>query len=327
MTTLNLYGCGGTGINIAMQFQKFAGLQDPGFCKMQTYYIDTSSSNTSSNSSSDNTFIVDGLFNNKEGSGKVRGSNYDPISERSKEILHKFKPGNVNIVIHSGSGGSGSVIGPVLVSELLARDETVIVLMVGTTSSRIEIDNTKKTLVSYENISQKRGKPVICFYRENSKETPRGAVDNAMQVAVVILAAIFSGENRELDSADLSNWLNYNRVTGYTPKLNLLEFSSTAVALGKNQTLISLATLTDDKSHSDADIPVEYQCVGYLGDQAASKIGMKLPIHACIVGGFFTDAVNKLTERIKMFDEIRATVVEKSIAKDMKSDTDDGLVL
>lgn len=320
--TIAVYGAGGFGINIANQFQRFVGRKDPGFAKIVPYFIDTSKSNLLE-SVPENTYLVEGL----DGSGKLRNSNYAIIAEKSKEILHKFRPADVNIVVHSGGGGSGSVIGPVLASELLARGETVIVLIGGSTSSRIETENTKKTLQSYEMISQKRDKPVICFYRENTKDTPRGVVDNQMQVAVVVLAAIFSGANRELESADLGNWINYNKVTSYSPKLNMLEFHSNTVKLGKNQSLISLATLTDDNHSSDIDVPVEYQCVGYVGEKAKDAISMEMPIHACIVGGVFNQTVADLEEKVAVFDELRAVVVEKSIIKSSSSSTNDGLIL
>jgi hypothetical protein len=98
------------------------------------------------------------------------------------------------------------------------------------------------------------------------------------------------------------------------------------VKLGKGQSLISLATLTDDNHISDIDTPVEYQCVGYVGEQAQKAISMEMPIHACIVGGVFNETVNRLEEKIAVFDEIRAVVVEKSIIKSNTVSTDDGLI-
>jgi hypothetical protein len=320
--TIAIYGAGGFGINITQQFQRFAGQKDPGFAKITPYFIDTSKSNML-DEVPENTYLFDGL----DGSGKLRSSNYAVISERCKEILHKFKPADVNIVVHSAAGGSGSTAGPVLVSELLSRNETVIVLLGGSTASKIETENTKKTLQSYEVISQKRDKPVICFYRENTKDTPRGAVDNQMQTAVVILAAIFSGANRELESADLGNWINYNRVTSYSPKLNLLEFHSGTIKLNKGQSLISLATLTDDNHDSGTEVPVEYQCVGYVSPEAQKAISMEMPIHASIVGGVFNETVARLEARLAVYDEARAVVVEKSIIKNSSASTDDGLIL
>lgn len=98
--SIAVYGAGGFGINIASQFQRFAGKKDPGFAKIKPYFIDTSKSNLLE-TVPDNTYLVEGL----DGSGKLRNSNYAIIAEKSKEILHRFKPCSVNIVIHSGGGG------------------------------------------------------------------------------------------------------------------------------------------------------------------------------------------------------------------------------
>jgi hypothetical protein len=107
----------------------------------------------------------------------------------------------------------------------------------------------------------------------------------------------------------------------------MLDFHSGSVKLGKNQTLISLATLTDDNHLSDTETPVEYQCVGYMGEAAQKAISMEMPIHACIIGGVFNETVSLLEKKVSVFDEMRAVVVEKSIIKNNSSSTDDGLIL
>jgi cell division GTPase FtsZ len=165
---INVYACGGAGINLGSQLVKFNNRKDPGFAELKTFFIDTSKSNIQSNIPEDNIYLVDGL----DGSGKKRDTNYVALAECSKEILHQFKPADINIVLHSASGGSGSVIAPILVSELLSRKSLTIVILIGSTSSRIEAENTSKTLKSYEMISHKRNMPVIAAYKENSPSKP-----------------------------------------------------------------------------------------------------------------------------------------------------------
>ncbi len=323
MAKMKLYLAGGAGINVGSHFVKYKGKSDPGYSDIDCVFIDTSKSNISPSIPKEQTYIVSDL----DGSGKLRNSNYEALSECSKEILHQHKPADVNVIVHSASGGSGSVIGPILVSELLARNETVIVIMVGSTSSRIETVNTVNTLKSYEVISRKREMPVIAAYRENSIETPRGRVDSELQTFIVMLAAIFSGNNRELDMADLRNFVNYNKVTSYLPKLAFLDFFSEKVVLEKGQTAVSLVTLTDDVTASEVDTSVEYQAVGFLPDATKEALSVNLPLHACVITGFFNAAVERLDKRLAQFTEARNVVVEKSIASRDEKATDDGLVL
>lgn len=322
MNKISIYGCGGCGVNLAANFLKHTGKKEAGFADIQTFFLDTSGSNLLSKEPEDHVYIIEGL----DGSGKKRDSNYRIISERSNEMLHRFKPGDINVVIHSASGGSGSVIGPTLVSELLDRNVPTVVIMVGTSDSRIETDNTIKTLKSYEVISQKREMPVIAVYYENSSTSPRGEVDQRIKTTIILLAAIFSGENRELDSADLNNFLAYQKVTSFKPKLSYLDFFSKQIELQRDQTVVSLVTLTDDQTTSAVEIPVEYQAVGFLNEDAKKNIDVKMPIHVAIISGFFHDVIDRLSKRLTTFDEARRAHVDKSIlTKDIDS-TPEGLV-
>lgn len=320
---IQLYGCGGAGINLIQSFLKHAGKHEDGFAEFRPFFLDTSRSNIKAADEGDHVYIVEGI----DGSGKKRDSNYRLITERSKEMLHRFKPGDINVVIHSASGGSGSVLGPTLVSELLSRDAPTIVIMVGGSDSRIETQNTVNTLKSYEMISNKREMPVVAVYFENSKETPRGTVDQRIQTTIVLLAAIFSGENRELDSADLNNFLNYPVVTSFTPKLSYLEFFSKDIVTERDQSVVGVVTLTDSQTDSSLNVPVEYQAVGFIGDNAKTAVNIPLPIHAAIISGFFNGTIEKLDAKLRVIDEARGARIEKSILSKSDEATDEGLVL
>ena len=309
MAKMTLFACGGCGVNIASRFIEFAGKKQPGFAEIQPFFLDTSDSNMPANADKEHIYAIDGL----DGSGKKRDENAAIIAERSKEMLHHFKPSDVNIVIHSASGGSGSVIGPLLVSELLSRDAQVIVIMVGSSDSRIEAHNTISTLKTYENISHRRSFPVVAAYYENCEATPRGTVDDRIHKIIVLLSAIFSGENKELDSADLANFLNYPKVTSFKPKLSYLDFFSKDIEVSRDQSIVTVVSLTDEKTSSTPNVPVEYQATGFLGREALGTIGIELPIHATVVSGYYHGVINKLDERLKTIDESRNAYVEKSI--------------
>jgi len=321
MSVMNVYACGGAGINVASQFAK-KSKPDNGFADIKVFFIDTSRSNIGPNIPSDAIYITDGL----DGSGKKRDSNYNTLLGDSKDILHQYRPSDINIVIHSGSGGTGSVIGPILVSELLNRGELVIPIIIGSTSSKIETSNTLKTLQSYEVISRNSDMPIVAAYKENSVTTPRGHIDAEIQTTIALLSVMFSGTNRELDTADLKNFIHYNKLTSYGAGLSLLDFYSGDVVLNKGQTLISVVTLTDDDSRSDVNIPVEYQACGYLSDSAKSYINIARPIHACAISGYYSDVVANLNNILNAHSENRSLHKEKNIAAGISS-TDQGLVL
>lgn len=322
MSKMNLFLLGGAGANIGNQFLKQNGRKEEGYTDIVTYFVDTSRSNLSKDIPEENIYLFEGL----DGSGKKRDSNYKTISESTQDILHRFKPADINVVVCSCGGGSGSVLGPIIVSELLNRGEAVVVILIGSTGSKIETENTLKTLKSYDVISNKREMPVVAFYRENSAEKTRSQVDTEVKTAIVMLAAIFSGDNRELDSSDLKNFLNYPKVTSYKPCLSQMDFFSGKIGLNKGEVPYSLVSLIDNDTHADVDIPVEYQAVGFLSEAASKGMNFARPIHAIILGGVFHGIVERLNQRLKYFEDNRKAVIEKSISGNEDS-TDEGLIL
>ena len=329
MATLSIYGAGGAGINLAKKYLPFVDKEDNGFSTIKTYFIDTSKSNLNDPAINPETvYLMDGL----DGSGKKRDSNYGAIRERSKEIVQKFKPSDINVVIHSASGGSGSVIGPILAGEISDKCLTVIIL-IGSTDSRIETDNTIKTIMGYEVIAQKREHPIAVMYYENGSGKSRGGVDNEIAIDISLLSILFSGHNSELDSADLKNFLNYQNVTTYKPSLTRLEFFSKEIELARDQHVASLATLTDENTDSKPNMLVSYQAVGYINKNSAAALNngesnTKLPIHAAMIVGYFHPHIANLQSKLAEFDEHRATVVQKPLADKATVDraTDDGLL-
>ena len=322
---LRVYAAGGFGINVASELSKFEGKESPGYADLNICYIDTSRSNLIGKKvKEESLYILEGV----DGSGKKRNQNYEVLAESAKDILHQHKPMDINIVLHSASGGSGSVSAPILVSELLKRGELVIPVMVGSNASRIEVENTVKTLKSYEVIAMKNHKPVVAIYRENSKDTPRGMVDSDVTTLIILLAVLFSGQNRELDKADLMNFINYHNVTDFQPKLNYLDFWSKTITLDKGCSLVSVATICDDENNPELDIPVEYQAVGYIQEENKGVLSIKMPVHAGVVSGFFNQKVSELEAKLHTFKEAREVVAMKSIGNiDVASATDEGLIL
>lgn len=104
---LVLYCAGGSAINIAKTFHQpsSGGQAEPGFASIQTVYIDTSRSNIPDNIK-EGFFLIQGTTGAPvDGSGKVRDTNYKAVSLAMPEILHRHKPGSINVVLHSASGG------------------------------------------------------------------------------------------------------------------------------------------------------------------------------------------------------------------------------
>jgi len=321
---ITLYAAGGCGINIASYFEQYRDKPMVDRATVQPVYIDTSRSNISRQLPEDSVYAIEGL----DGSGKVRAENHVRIGECVLDILQKHRPGDLNIVLSSASGGSGSVIAPSLVSELLNRDLPTVVIIIGSTDSRIEVENTIRTFKSYEGIAQLRRTPVVAFYHENSEATARRVVDADVHRAIVVMTSLFSGNNRELDSSDLRNWLKYTKVTSYEAHLTNIDFFIGKINLVKPNTAISVATLGEDGVDTSTGITVEYQCVGYVPQTTIDKLDFKLPMHAVVLSSVFNEVHKRLDKTLQHLDEAKQARINRStILSDKDRPTNTGLVL
>ena len=153
---MNVYGCGGTGINIARHIaNRSQEFNSEAFADREIFFLDTSASNLGGlNSKDPNVYI----YEDADGAGKNRRHVANIIMENVNPVLLKFKPAEINIVIASNSGGSGSVIAPSLISELLSRGENVIFFGVNSYEDRKALENVIASMKTYESISKLREK-------------------------------------------------------------------------------------------------------------------------------------------------------------------------
>ena len=317
-----IYACGGAGINIGKKLEQFRGTSEAGVADLEITYIDTSRSNLDSTVSGEHCYLLEGL----DGSGKIRRDNYKAISDNTRKILQSFGPLDVNIIISSGSGGSGSVIAPSLATELLDNDQNVIVIVIGSSDSRIDIDNTLKTLKSYDAISQKRERPVVAAYFQNSAETSRSKVDESVVSVLFSLTTLFSRENRELDTRDLYNFLNYHRVTSFKPKLVGLTVHIGDVPADAMEDVITVASVVKDEV-SLSFIP-EYRCVGYISPDVTPEIAQNLPMHFLTHNDSFAAVADALAEKLESLDKVqKARIESKTVITSKDVIADDGMVL
>lgn len=319
--TINVYACGGAGMNIASSLKAVVKPAQPGYADINNVYIDTSLSNVNSNIEKSNMFLIEG--EGIDGSGKHRQTNTSAIAPRVKEMLLKHPPAALNIVLHSNSGGSGAVIGQLLTKALLGASNQTIVIMINSADSKKELDNAVKTLMGYDKMATTSGLPVVAICEENDMTTGRSAVDKSCHMAILTLAAIWSGENRELDSADLRNFLKYDVVTPHTPALVGLKFFSKTVELTKDEVVYTATTLSDGEGSTLLNVPVEYQAVGFIAKDVADTFNIDFPIHTVTIGGMFNPVIDRMEKLLKEYDARHKAIMVKSISSNTDLSVDD----
>ena len=264
---VTIYACGGCGINLGSKFSNF----EPklGYAEIRVVYLDSSYSNFPKDATDDQCKIMC----ENEGSGKVRAHNVKEIAKNVPDVLATHSPSAFNIVVYSGGGGTGAVIGTLLSRELNRKDVPHVNIMVGDNESHVSAENTYKAFKSLESISLAMKLPVILSWHKNSTETPRTVVDKNVYKEILYLAKAASGKNRDLDPRDVANWVYYTRPRPELPaQISMLTITSDIGAASQIKNPISVIHLLKGENSLPKEFaPPLYGCTGYLPDTQDEK--------------------------------------------------------
>jgi hypothetical protein len=325
--SVSIFACGGCGINIGRTFEaKFNEVKALEFSALppSVYYIDTSDSNLRRHGiDQDRVF----LFEGKDGGGKYRPENHSVIVKTMPNLLQKFEPSAFNIIVCSTGGGSGAVIGHVLLNELRRQNAAALVILIGSTASLAEIENGVKALRSLDKIAHDDNKPVVCSYLENSPEGGRSAVDAHALEELLALVGLFAGQHDELDSTDLKHWLTFRELGA---ELVALEMVRGQQAYANIKDVISVATLAVAGDNTHMTPTPAYQAVGYVPDSwVQSKfVTAGAPMSFCLSSDLVERASKELIEAELVVNKVVSTRVRRdSLVRRHDEATDDGQFL
>lgn len=334
--TVRIYGCGGAGVNIGDWLStSLEGVNTNNLPDISVSAIDTSLSNIKHlNNEPKDVFIVKDKHGNVlDGAGQNRREIHPHVVAAIPKILLDIPPLDFNIVVFPAAGGSGSVISGEIIAELLKRDEKVIALIIGASDTTRNAENSLNVLRGLENISVKCDKPVVARYYENGTDGTRAEVDRKVTADLILLLTLLSGNNGELDTRDLYNWLNYPKVTSFKPHLSLMAISPALTSEEIEDNVVAVATLakvSDDTRIKD--VVVDYQTVGFLSGEVEEDILAMLPTHFIITSsgvaeialrhaGYIKEAEKKRNAREK---EINILDV---VDNELGDESDSGLIL
>ncbi len=284
---LSVYYCGGTGLNIEAEHRKaLANFSRTGMAELLTYKIDTSRSNLAAGAH-DNLYRFKGL----DGLGKKRDEDPLGIKKKVPEILAAFEPQETSLIVGGISGGSGSLLLPLMAAELTRQGKNVIVLGVISTDTDTEIENAIDTMGNMEKTAASTGRPVIFKPYVNPANGDQASVDKQIVLDIMMLAMLYSRRNVRMDNADLNNWLNYNRNKSNTAPVKLVSmkiFSEADMGQAKSLqaddiTPITAATLAPINTSTRAPWPLCYQATGFVPAKATNELTG--PVHFTVVDG------------------------------------------
>lgn len=301
---MRIYACGGAGVSATCLLDKpvINSGNNTDYASIGITYVDTSRSDFIGRNIKDNIFVIPGL----DGQGQKRGEDLSLISSYVPTILFEHEPSEVNLVIHSAGGGSGSVIGPLITEELLKRKQDVIVFMISCTGSSTETKNTHSCLLTYANYNRTYEKVIPISWHENNKGKNHDEVNKDITFLVALLAVAYSGNNAKLDSSDLKNWINYTKTTGYPAELSSLKVH---VGYEPARDAVSACSLLAS-GQTVPTLDISYHTFGYIPHSVQSAIRLegdkKEPISLLLVPGAFDEiaanlavSINRSQQRIQ----------------------------
>jgi hypothetical protein len=272
--TISIWACGGGGINVVGSIPRAD--EDAQYAQAARYYLDTSDRNLKKNglsSTDDNVFLLP----NANGSGGKMSENKEAIADSIGKILAKYPRSDLNIIVSSACGGSGSPYALYLAKEFLERDEAVVVILIGSFESDQRIKNTLASVRSLNGICRATNKPLAFIYRQNDKPDDK-VVNNAIHEDIHSLRVLYSNRLGVIDSKDLYHWNRFEKVCdtdAFAPMPYLL-----GIYAGNNPAMftnikepISVASVYNagvEPEQLNFDIIPSYTTHGILQDSTAS---------------------------------------------------------
>lgn len=252
MKAVNIYSCGGFAMGVC------SSLTGDGY---DIAYIDSSKSNENPNVDPDRVCYVSGV-KGVGGSGGHRANNYKHIQDKVPGFLEDFPPTDLNIVVFSLSGGTGSTAGPLITSYLQRNGHPTVCVVLGDPTSEKFLENTINTLKSLEGISGNTGLPVVVSYHENGVHS-WGETDELVAYAIEALASLGSQQNAYMDIMDVTNFFQYSNVTNSLSQLACLDIFDTRQAAMKSVEPIAIASLYTNRDEYVSFGDAKYNIYGF----------------------------------------------------------------
>lgn len=216
MARITIIAAGGCGSNITHTVAKKLeekGLGTNGVAKIEYLFMDTSEANKQRADDISAPFykIPNVNVGSKElaGSGGVRATNIQHIKAGVVEFLNNNKileedPNHFIILVSSVSGGTGSVVVPLMQKELLHKDVNFITVTVGDNNSLMYCNNTIDGLKSLHSIASAQNKVTSMYYLNNSDFANISDVDDYIFGFILTFAIFTSNKNEDIDNADMA---------------------------------------------------------------------------------------------------------------------------
>ncbi|UQT02890.1 tubulin-like protein [Serratia phage vB_SmaS-Totoro] len=270
--SVSIYGCGGAGIDLV---NRLLGQDLSGLAYVNAAFVDSSKSNFNGRYDPKTCYVLEGV----DGSGKERSVNYPLIARAVDDVLLSHKPSDLNILVFSASGGTGSVFALKIAEALWAQNKAVLMFVVGSTESGKTTGNTLDTIYSIDSMARKQNVSSVMYYDTNGNNVRNAEVDLNMLMGMRWVLDLYSGTHHGLDSADVLNWARPSAGAKVNPQLCLLDITEDRNEALEIESPISVAELHGDDYRSEGTIPADYNAYGNRVEAGKGSIYFSIYTH------------------------------------------------
>jgi len=343
MSRICLIGCGGAGINSIMDMRsKLDGLSGS-FAKLEYRFLDTTDKTIQGYPDFIQEFKkieskrISGEDLDGMGGERVNRDTAIDIDKNIKEYVDTL-PVNKStyyIIIASGAGASGSLIGPLLTKALLSKKANVVTVVAGDSSNILNINNTINTIATYQKIVTTKGPSEaalsMIFYNNtvdgNTTPATEKLVNNRIYKMVVIMAMACSGHIQNIDHQDMNYFFRASNYRSLDIDPGLYTIGVSVGTLDDPATILARTIISSENESLDIKIPLAHNKVGI----AASDFGQFFkdwPIYLLLRRGIMKKEVEGLKSKMAEMEAIRKAQYESFESADRSVEDDDlGLVL
>jgi len=226
---LNLIAVGGCGTNVVASIYPRLKELGEGFSDVTCSFIDSTEKTIQAYPEYEDRFfkITSSSASSKglDGTGGERKSkeNIAHMNKSVREFLDNGVSKNLNdyyVIVSSGSGGTGSSAGVLLLKAMLEQDYTVITVTVGDSSSYLALNNTINTITSIQGVALKSKKAVSNIYYSNTiggvtSPKTEAEVNEKIFKMLSVISMFISGSIQNIDHQDMINFFRPDKYQSF----------------------------------------------------------------------------------------------------------------
>lgn len=304
-----IYGCGGAGINLLAELMES---NRTNLADFSPAFID--SSDSMSRAPAEHFYRLQ----NVDGAGKIRKDIANPVDRELPSILMNHPLADLNLIIFSMGGGTGSVVGPKIAAQAFQEGKAVIFFAVGSHENATTTKNNLATMRTLNGIANANDVVSVAFFDSNGNSPRSQSVDRSMVLGLQAVLDLYSGRHESLDSSDVENWVKVRQTVGIAPQLVLLDIKTNRAAVAEIPAPISVGALHAKGEDMSASIAADYGFDGYRRDENDQSL------YYVIYSTGLNEMVDELTQIDKRYVTERAAREKLANSSALQSTSNDG---